>query len=182
MKLDIGCGKNKKVGFTGLDIVKLPGVDIVCNLDKEKIPLEDNSVEEVFSMHSLEHVSDLLFVMEEIWRVCCDNAKVTIAVPYFTSVGAFRDPTHKHFFAFETFDHFTDTKKVPSFYSSARFKIMNKKILFYPSDSNTYGKIRFLHMMPFQWLANLFPYFYEHSFLKLFSARDLYIELKVINK
>jgi predicted SAM-dependent methyltransferase len=60
MKLDIGCGKNKKFGFAGLDRVKMDGVDIVCNLDNERIPLGDNSVDEIFSMHFMEHVSDLL--------------------------------------------------------------------------------------------------------------------------
>lgn len=182
MKLDIGCGKNKKEGFVGLDRVKIKGVDIICNLDAEKIPLEENSVEEVFSMHFMEHVSDLLSVMEEVWRVCKDGAKVTLAVPYFTSVGAFRDPTHKQFFTYETFDHFTNTKKLPSFYSEAKFKILRKRILFYPSNSNIYGKIRFLHMMPFQWIADITPYFYEHSLFKLFAARDLYVELEVVKK
>jgi len=182
MKLDLGCGKQKKMGYVGVDCVKLPGVDVLCNLDKERLPQENNTVEEVFSMHFMEHVSDLLFVMDEIWRVCKDGAKVTIAVPYFTSIGAFRDPTHKQFFTHETFDHFTDTEKLPSFYSNAKFKIIKKKILFYPSNSNIYGKIRFIHMMPFQVVANLCPYFYEHSLLKLFSARDLYIELRVIKK
>ena len=182
MKLDIGCGKNKRVGFVGLDRVKMPGVDIVCNLDREKMPLQDNSVSEVYSMHFMEHVSDLLTVMEEVWRVCEEGAKVTIAVPYFTSVGAFRDPTHRQFFTFETFDHFTNTKRLPSFYSDAKFRIIKKRILFYPSNSNIFGKIRFLHMMPFQLIAYLAPYFYEHSLLKLFAARDLYVELEAVKK
>lgn len=186
MKLDIGCGKNKKPGFTGLDRVRMPGVDIVCDLDKEQIPLEDGSVDEVFSMHFMEHTADLLFVMEEVWRVCKDGAKVTIAVPYFTSVGAFRDPTHKRFFTYETFDHFTDTKNLPTFYSDVRFRIKKKRILFQPFSirpyGNIYGMIRFMHMMPFQLIADVFPYFYEHSLLKLFAARDLYVELEVIKK
>jgi ubiquinone/menaquinone biosynthesis C-methylase UbiE len=180
MKLDLGCGQNKKQGFQGLDRIKMPGVDIICDLNKEKIPLQDNSVEEVFSMHFMEHIKDFLFVMEEIHRVCKNGAKVTIAVPYFNSVGAFRDPTHQRFFTYETFDHFTDTKKVPSFYSESKFRIFKKIILFYPANSNIYGKIRFSHMLPFQWFANIFPYFYEHSLLKLFAARDLYVELEVI--
>ena len=180
MKIDLGCGQNKKNGFIGVDCVDLSGVDIVCNVDKEKIPLEDSSVSEIYSMHFMEHVQDLLKVMEEIWRVCDKDAKVVIAVPYFTSVGAFRDPTHKQFFAYNTFDHFTSTDKFPSFYSESKFKIIKKKLLFYPSNSNIYSKIRFLHMLPFQFLANLFPYFYEHSLFKLFSPRDLYIELRVI--
>ncbi len=182
MKLDIGCGKNKRAGFIGLDRVRMPGVDVVCDLDKGNIPLADNSVEEVYSMHFMEHVFDLLFVMGEVWRVCTHGAKVTIAVPYFTSVGAFRDPTHRQFFTFETFDHFTDTKTLPSFYSEARFRIVQRNLLFYPSNSNLYGQVRFAHMIPFQLIANMFPYFYEHSLLKLFSPRDLYVELRALKK
>jgi hypothetical protein len=133
-------------------------------------------------MHFMEHISDLVSVMEEVWRVCKNGATVTIGVPYYTSVGAFRDPTHKRFFTFDTFDHFTDTKGLPSFYSYAKFKILAKRLLFYPSNSNFYGKARFLHMMPFQYIANCFPYFYEHSLLKLFAARDFYVELEVIKR
>jgi SAM-dependent methyltransferase len=180
MKIDLGCGTQKKAGFTGVDKIPLPGVDIICDVDKERIPLEDSTVDEVYSMHFMEHVTDLVAVMEELWRVCKKDAKITIAVPYFTSVGAFRDPTHKHFFAFETFDHFTGSSKVPSFYSEAKFLIVKKRILFYPSNSNFYGKLRFLHMMPFQLIASVCPYLYEHSLLKLFSARDLYVELRVL--
>ncbi len=180
MKIDLGCGLQKKAGFTGVDKIDLPGVDIVCDVDTQKLPLKDSSVSEVYSMHFMEHVSDLVAVMEELWRVCQKDAKITIAVPYFTSVGAFRDPTHKHFFAYETFDHFTNSAKVPAFYSEAKFSITQKRILFYPSNSNFYGKIRFLHMMPFQILADIFPYFYEHSLFKLFAARDLYVELRVV--
>jgi SAM-dependent methyltransferase len=179
-KIDIGCGQNKKEGFIGVDCIGMSGVDIVCNLDKEELPLEDDSVSEVYSMHFMEHTRDLLVIMEEIWRVSRHEAKVTIAVPYYNSIGAFRDPTHKQFFTYETFDHFTSTTKLPSFYSDSKFKIIKKKILFYPSNSNIYGKIRFLHMMPVQLLASVFPYLYEHSWLRLFAAKDLYIELKVI--
>lgn len=182
MRLDLGCGQNKKSGFIGLDRVRTSGVDIVCNLDKERIPLKDSTVDEVISMHFMEHTSDLLFVMEEVWRICRSRAKITIAVPYYNSIGAFRDPTHRRFFTYETFDYFTDTRNFPAFYSGAKFRIIKKRILFYPSNSNIYGKVRFLHMMPFQMIANLFPYFYEHSFLKLFSARDLYVELMVLRK
>ena len=46
MKLDIGCGKNKKEGFTGIDQYDMPGVDIVSDLTK-KWPIDNDSVEEV---------------------------------------------------------------------------------------------------------------------------------------
>lgn len=180
IKLDVGCGNKKRNGFFGLDKIELPGVDIVCDLEKDRIPLDDNSVKEIHTRHFLEHVSDLVKIMDEFWRVSCDKGRIIIAVPYYNSIGAFRDPTHKGFFTFETFNYFTETKDYNSFYTKRKFKIIKKKILFYPENSNIFGRIRFLHMMPIQLIANLFPYFYEHSFLKLFSAKDLYVELAAV--
>lgn len=180
IKLNLGCGNKKLEGFIGLDKVQLPVVDIICDLEKEKIPLDDSVADEIYSRYFLEHVSDLIGVMDEIWRVSTPGAKIVIGVPYFNSIGAFKDPTHKRFFTYETFDYFTQSKNVPTYYSKAKFKIISKKILFYPSGSNIYGKIRFFHLLPLQLIANLCPYLYEHSFLKLFSARDLHVELWVI--
>jgi SAM-dependent methyltransferase len=180
IKLDIGCGRRKQSGFLGVDKIKLEGVDVICDLEREKLPFEDNSVTEIYSRYFFEHVSNLVSLMEEVWRVSAPGAKLCVAVPYFNSVGAFKDPTHVRFFTFETFDYFTDSGKVPSYYSKAKFKIVKKKIIFYPYGSNIYGKIRYIHLLPIQFVANLLPYIYEHSFLKLFSARDLYVELEAV--
>ncbi len=182
MKLDLGCGQNKKAGFTGLDRLAMPGVDIVCDLDREPIPLPDDSVDEIFTMHFLEHTADLLAVMQEIWRVCRDGARVSIAVPYFNSIGAFRDPTHRRFFTWETFEHFTDSGNVPSFYADARFRIARRRLLFWPANSNWKGHVRFGYLWPLQALANACPYFYEHSLLRGIAASDLQVELVVVKK
>src|SRR5689334_18726276 len=52
-RIDLGCGLSKTEGFIGFDRFQLPGVDIVCDLDKG-IPLADNSVEYVLASHFLE--------------------------------------------------------------------------------------------------------------------------------
>jgi len=31
--LDIGCGRDKKSGYIGVDKAKLPGVDIICDIE-----------------------------------------------------------------------------------------------------------------------------------------------------
>ena len=46
MKLDIACGTDKKPGFKGVDLVKLPGVDYVMDVNK-KLKFKDNSVDEI---------------------------------------------------------------------------------------------------------------------------------------
>jgi len=107
MKLDIACGQNKQQGFKGVDIAPAPGIDFVWDLEKYPWePFKDDSVEEIYSSHYLEHVSDLFKFMDEIWRICEDGAKVTFIVPYYTSIRAWQDPTHKRPISEATFLYF----------------------------------------------------------------------------
>lgn len=95
MKLDIACGGNKRPGFKGVDLIPLEGVDYVWDLEKFPWePFKDNSVEEVYVSHYAEHTKDLIKFMDEIWRICKHDAKVTILGPYYTSIRAWQDPTH----------------------------------------------------------------------------------------
>lgn len=57
IKLDIGCGANKQVGFVGMDVRELEGVDIVHNLEKFPYPLPDESCSMVVASHVLEHMN-----------------------------------------------------------------------------------------------------------------------------
>ena len=89
VKLDIGCGNNKKKGFWGMDIIPSSDIDIVCDVGKYGIPLKDNSVDEIFSFHFLEHVEDVMFVMEEVYRVLKMGGIVEIVVPHFSNIGSY---------------------------------------------------------------------------------------------
>ena len=107
MKLDIACGQNKQKGFKGVDIAPGEGVDFVWDLEKFPWePFEDNSVEEVYCSHYIEHVPDLMKFMNEIYRICIDGAKVTFLAPYYTSIRAWQDPTHKRAISEATFMYF----------------------------------------------------------------------------
>lgn len=106
MKLNLASGNHKQEGFLGIDIVKLPNVDIIHDLEKYPWPFEDNSVEEVFCSHYIEHTSDLISFMDEIYRVCKNEAVVKFVAPYYTYRGALADPTHKRLITDATFLYF----------------------------------------------------------------------------
>lgn len=105
--IDIGCGKNKKEGFTGVDIIPFEGVDIVMNAGKDKWPFKDNSVDEIHASHFVEHLepNERIHFVNELYRVLkkpeYDNAgqivkgKATIIVPHWASQRAYGDLTHK---------------------------------------------------------------------------------------
>lgn len=103
--LDLGCGSKKRAGAVGLDCRPGKGVDIVCDLERP-LPLADEVADEVHAHHVLEHVRNLVQFMEEIYRVCRSGATLHVSGPYYTSRGAFRDPTHVRFLTEDTFQYF----------------------------------------------------------------------------
>lgn len=97
LKLDLGCGQNKRDGFLGVDIVLMPGIDVVHDLTVTPWPWKNESVGEVFSSHFLEHLDgpERVRVMDELWRVLVPGAQALIIVPYYSSMRASQDPYHK---------------------------------------------------------------------------------------
>lgn len=95
MKLDLACGQVKREGFIGVDHSPCAGVDIVYDLNSYPYSFaEDNSVDEIFCSHFVEHVGDLMKFMNECYRIMKPNAKMTIAAPYYNSIRCWQDPTH----------------------------------------------------------------------------------------
>lgn len=98
IRLDIGCGEAKQPGFVGMDIMDLPGVDIVHDLEVRPWPLPDECVITAVASHVLEHIQPargvFLGVMDELWRVMKPNAQFAFVVPYAESHGYYQDPTH----------------------------------------------------------------------------------------
>lgn len=96
-KLNVGCGRNIFSGWINLDSFPLPGVDIVADLEEcatKTLPLADDSIDEFLLSHVLEHIRNVLPMMQALHRVASQNAVMTIRVPYGSSDDAFEDPTH----------------------------------------------------------------------------------------
>lgn len=135
MKLDIGCGQNKKKGFVGVDMIPGPNVDIVWDLEEYPWePIKDNSVDEVYISHYAEHTKDLMKFMDEIWRVCTNGAKITIISPYYTSIRAWQDPTHTRVISEATWMYFDkdwrEANKIDHYPIKSNFGV-DKMIVFF---------------------------------------------------
>lgn len=100
IRLDLGCGKNKKEGFLGVDRRKFDGVDVVHDLSAPHWPWKDGSVEEVHCSHFLEHLDhnaqrpERVTFMNELYRVLRVGGKATIITPHWASNRAYGDFTH----------------------------------------------------------------------------------------
>lgn len=99
IKLEIGCGKKPREGYSTCDIRDLPAVDYVCNADD--LPFEDNSVEEVYSRHVAEHftLKEFLKVLEEWNRVLKVGGTIYIICPNLLwHLQQILDGTHESFY------------------------------------------------------------------------------------
>lgn len=124
MKLNLGCGLNPLNGWVNVDKIRLPGVDVVHDSNKFPYPFDDNTAEYILMKSVLEHLDDVIKVMEEIHRILKPNGKVEIIVPYYKHRNAFTDPTHKHFFTERSMDYFFRNSCAFDFYTKVKFKCM----------------------------------------------------------
>lgn len=131
--LDIGCGERKYPGALGLDLVVLPTVDLLANAN-HGLPFRDNCLDGVHVNHVLEHVDNLVFVMDEIWRVLRPGGRVYITVPHSTSsFMTWRDPTHVRGLNLSTLTYFDNTTfdgGLFAYYSRANFRPVYTRLRF----------------------------------------------------
>ena len=111
MKIDLGCGVNKKEGFTGVDLIE--DADIQKDMYEYLQTLSDNSVEAVRAYHSLEHLNkeEFLRVFKEILRVCKNGSRIEVGVPYHSQAVNITNPYHKGYFNEHTFRFFCRDKE-----------------------------------------------------------------------
>lgn len=92
--LDLGCGGVKQYETNiGLDISPAPGVDAVADLSRP-LPIADNSVDVIFTVHILEHLIDFLALIDECHRILRPNGTLHVLSPWWGHVNAVADPTH----------------------------------------------------------------------------------------
>ena len=83
-KLDIGCGRRKRPGHVGLDLVRVSDADVLADLECG-LPFRDGVFDEIWMNHVFEHLDRPVAVTEEIWRVCRPGARVEVRGPHFSS-------------------------------------------------------------------------------------------------
>jgi SAM-dependent methyltransferase len=105
IKLNLGASKTRIPGFVNIDISDR--ADVSLDLGRDRLPFETNSVDLVFSYHTLEHVSDYLFALSEIHRVLKHGGSFLVGVPYLTLTKYnLVNPYHRHHFNEFSFDFF----------------------------------------------------------------------------
>ncbi|MCG3770992.1 MAG: Demethylrebeccamycin-D-glucose O-methyltransferase [Nitrosomonadaceae bacterium] len=68
--LDLGCGNKKRPGAIGVDFNDRTAADVIHNLNSFPYPFDDSSFDEIYLDNALEHLDDVIRVMEEVYRLC----------------------------------------------------------------------------------------------------------------
>lgn len=108
--LDLGCGGHKQVDESiGVDFSPLSNLDVIADLERG-LPFTDSSVDHIFAVHILEHVNNLIPLMNDIHRVLLETGVLHVLTPFWHHSVAVADPTHVRFFGAETFRAFCSAK------------------------------------------------------------------------
>lgn len=87
MKINIGCGESLLEGFVNIDCTENSIVkpDLVHDITKERLPYEDESIEEIWMIHALEHTEYKFWPMifKEFARVLVPNGVLLLSYPEF---------------------------------------------------------------------------------------------------
>lgn len=87
LKLNVG-GQQTVEQFKGKDFICVDIRDdaaVVCDISKNLLPYQDNSISAIYCSHTLEHIMPhrLLFTLGEFYRVLMPGGKLRIVVPDF---------------------------------------------------------------------------------------------------
>lgn len=107
MKLNLGCGFDKREGWLNVDNFPECQPDQLLDIEATPWALPTDGFEHILMKHVLEHVGaqfeTFAAVMRELWRVSAPGGIVEIHVPHFRHDTYWADPTHVRSFTALTF-------------------------------------------------------------------------------
>lgn len=162
-----------------MDSAKLPGVDVVHDIEKLPLPFPDGEFDKILAQDVLEHMTDYVPTLRDLHRILKKGGALTIRVPHFTSKNNFIDPTHRRLFSVSAFEFFVKNSplhKERGYYFDFVFdEIISRRITFEKSSR------LFFYNHFTEWLFNLSPRmqsFYESTGLsREFPAENIVITL-----
>ena len=166
--LDIGCGSAKTPGAVGLDVSADTDADIVHDLDVFPYPINDHSFDQVLLQDVIEHVEKPIRVFEELHRIARPGARVQLRTPHFSSVLAYGDPTHRHYFSTLAIRSLAEPRF--AHYTNVRFRVVHVTL-----DLWLVWRTVGLGLV-----ANYAPTFYEKYLAFRFPAMNIRAEFEVV--
>lgn len=139
IKINLGAGQDQKEGFINVDLVDLPGIDIVHNLIEFPYPFKDEVADEIHAIDVVEHLANytadnrpsVVAFVEEAHRILKTGGVLYMQMPGWKAEFLWIDPTHVRGFDIQSFDFFDPTKPfgiTTGFYSKAKFSVKAEEL------------------------------------------------------
>ncbi len=181
-KLNLGCGYNLKEGYINIDVVDYGG-NVIHDLNSFPYPFEDNTFDEIYCSHVLEHLNNFHDTVTELYRIAKQNCIIKVCAPFFLNTKFFGEPDHKIPFSIRTFDNYEyiENKKLKfyekwklqhrtNYKGKARFEILEKKF-----NVSNFSLLKWMNF-----IVNIEPVIYERFFAGIFSPEEVIFKLRVI--
>ncbi|MDD1644904.1 MAG: class I SAM-dependent methyltransferase [Methanomicrobiales archaeon] len=176
--LDVGCGNRKKPGAIGIDFNPDTQADVIHDLNKFPYPFDTSFFDIIIADNVIEHLDDVVKVVEELHRISKPHGQLIITVPYFRSKWAFIDPTHKHFFTSESFSYFDVNHIHHDLYSYSKIRTRINHIVF--NENIRHSGITKITSGIFARIANRFPNWYDAHLGHIFPLDTLTFHLEIL--
>lgn len=108
IKLNIGCGNDRKEGYVNIDIASAANPDVVLDIEDGLFIYADDSCVEIIAENVLTQISSpqiFLKVMNEFHRVLVHGGTLVVRVPNAKDICAFQDPMDQRRFTDQTFTY-----------------------------------------------------------------------------
>lgn len=123
---NLGCGERFIEGAVNVDLFA-SRADVRHDLNQYPYPFSDDAFDEIHAWNVIEHLDDVVAAMHEIHRIGADGSLVHIRVPHFRSACLYEDLTHRHGFAWRSFDIFLEEGSIYGNYASCRYEIISRR-------------------------------------------------------
>ena len=185
--LELGCGNRKRAPDSiGIDALDYECVDIVGDVFEILRAIPNGVVDEVYTAHFLEHVSDVPGLLNELARILKTGACLSITVPHFSNPYFYSDISHKASFGLYSMSYFSEdrklTRKVPSYQRELFYEIKAVRLVF---KSSPPFYLRHAIKMLFGVIVNISSYtkeLYEEMFCHWFPCYEVQYELQRIRR
>ena len=98
VNIQLGGGESCPRGFINVDMLDIPQVDVVHDLEKFPWPFPDECADMIVASNLVEHINPhkgvFIDFMNEAWRIAKPKCKFLISTPFAGSYRYFQDPTH----------------------------------------------------------------------------------------
>jgi SAM-dependent methyltransferase len=166
INLEFGCGPKKlKEDSICIDLLDGKCVDIIGDIFSVFPDIPAESVDNIYSSHFVEHLSDIARFMKECHRILKPSGQMIVIVPHHSNPYFYSDPTHKQAFGLYSMSYFASDKilsrSVPSYASLDGLTLASVKLTF---RSVRPRYVRHLFLKVIEVVVNVAPFsmeFYE---------------------